>query len=126
VAKYKNNSFKKFLSTGIGMILLLLILGFIVYSIYQNLQQDKNIANRTDSLDQEINRLEEENLELTNLIEYFASSEYIEKEAREKLNLAKPGEKVVIISKENILLSGDKKDFNQEAGFKVWWNYFFE
>jgi len=126
VSKYKNKSIKKILSTPIGIIFLLLILIFISYSIWQNTQQKKNIAQRAENLDQEINRLEDENLELTNLIEYFASSEYIEKEAREKLNLAKPGEKVVIVSKEKPLLPGDKKDFNQEINFKTWWNYFFK
>ena len=55
------------------------------------------LNSRVNSLKQEISVLEKRNEELKTQTSLILEEEYLEKEAREKLNLKKPGEKVVTI-----------------------------
>ena len=48
----------------------------------------------------EVTRLEEEQQELASELEYVTSEEFVEREAREKLLMSKPGEVVVLIPEE--------------------------
>jgi len=100
--------------------------------IYRDRQIQKEIA----KLQQEIEQLNQENSRLNNLVNYFSSQDFKEKEAREKLNLQKEDEKVVIFKKESMYHGEevqDKKEsqpLTDEAEDKVpnwkkWWQYFF-
>ena len=80
---------------------------------------------------------------MADLMDYFKKESYLEKEARLKLNLRKPGEKVVIISddqsqdidinQESIQENIDSNSSNidslqqkQESNFWKWWEHFFQ
>jgi len=109
---------------------LLIILILICWAITQNLSRQKMVSEESKRLEKEILELEKQNLELSSLIEYFASQEYIEKEAREKLNLGKPGEKIVIMPQEqknNEMLVNNEEEKEQDFknAFLKWWKYFF-
>lgn len=62
---------------------------------------------------------------LKNQIVYFQSDSYKEKMQREKLNLQKPGEKVVVITPEPKLAEGnaDQKQKNTGSNPQEWWSY---
>lgn len=55
------------------------------------------VRKQISGLEVEIAQLEQQNSELSDLMDYFQSSSYLEKEAREKLGLKTNGENVVII-----------------------------
>lgn len=52
---------------------------------------------KTGALEKEISFLEEKNDKLKDGIASIVDENYLEKEAREKFQLAKPGEKVVVV-----------------------------
>ena len=104
------------------LILVVIALGQESYRYFRTSQQIKDLENK-------IEELKTSNEELAGLEEYFQSEEFLEKEARLKLNLTKPGEKLIIIKQ----IEEDLEEFEQEQGLakeisniQKWWQYFFE
>jgi len=62
-------------------------------NIYRLLKADDQVKLAQENL----KKLEEEHQELLKKKEYYQSEEFVEKEARNKLNLSKPDETVVIL-----------------------------
>lgn len=97
------------------------------------------IDQQIENLEREADRLTEENREIGALLDSWSSSNQLEKEARIKLGLQKPGEKVVIVVREeqasssrqaveadyrkkgNSIVAVTKTNFNPLN----WWKYFF-
>lgn len=105
------------------------VLGWRIYGEYGN---NKSIDSEREKLEQEINDLENENLGLEKMNEYFNSDVFIGKEAREKFGLRKEGEQVIVVPKETGIDNKSQdyqinnKDKNTKEFFpKLWWEYFF-
>ncbi len=111
--------------------ILILILLFVFSGIFiQKYDENKNIDNDLEDLKREIKGLEKDNKDLGNLIEYFNSNFFVEKEAREKLGLKKEGEKVVVVNDgnnyenyEGIIAPSNKKTVKYLP--LIWRDYFF-
>ncbi|MFA6422817.1 MAG: septum formation initiator family protein [Candidatus Buchananbacteria bacterium] len=99
------------------------------------------INKQVKALSSQINDLQDQNKQLTDLVGSFAGSDFIEKEARQKLGLQKPGEKVVLIKRDvqqsesgSLVLSAGveragKYISNEEPKGSnpiKWWHYFFK
>ncbi len=114
----------------------------IYYKKYQ-------ISREIEKLKAEVGNLEQSNQEISALIEYFSSQSFLEKETKEKLNLKKEGEEVVIIEppKEPVagmfsdassaILQSENQEFAQEdnmtesevssePNFVKWWKFLFK
>jgi len=126
----KNNSgWKNKLFFLIGIIILVLAAISLAKSFTQSHQVNQEIS----GLEEEIVTLEQGNLGLEKLIEYFNSDAYIEEKARLDLGLKKEGEKLVIVSDQNTKqknnsenLAEDEEKLDQNASNpKKWWHYFF-
>jgi cell division protein FtsB len=127
------NKFKKFLSSRVCIFLLLLAfiwLGLVlVKAFYKKYQLDREISN----LKTEIEKLDKKEKELSTLLDYFGSQNYLEKEAKEKLNLRKEGENVVMVPEAALsgqLIQKEAAEKNEsetktENNFIKWWKYFF-
>ena len=125
---YKIKKQKRFSSTTTIVVLFIVFL-LITWAVINNSIKQKNIVLQTEMLDKEIEELQQQNLELTDLIDYFSSTEYVEKEAREKLNLVKPGEKVVIIThRDKNIIDANNSEEKEQKNFPIirWWKYFFK
>jgi len=103
------------------------VLGKMVWMNYQRDQEIKNLA-------KDIQAIEQENQKLSDFIAFFQTDTFKEKEAREKLGVVKPGEKVLVFpdnkeGESNILEEKTSKDETQEIekmpNYKKWWNFFF-
>lgn len=70
---------------------------YVVTATVQKAQESYRIAQEADALRAEIARLKEENLTLQSELKYHLSDEYIEKAAREQLNLVKPGDVLLLV-----------------------------
>lgn len=82
----------------------LLMTGFIIYAIVTLINQQVVIGRLTAVQKEKIQKIESiklENKKLVEMIENAAKDENIEKMAREKLGLVKPGEKVYINQSES-------------------------
>lgn len=107
------------------------------------------ISREIEKLKAEVGNLEQSNQEISALIEYFGSQSFLEKETKEKLNMKKEGEEVVIIEppKEPVtgilsdassaILQSENQEFAQEdnmaksgvssePNFIKWWKFLFK
>lgn len=78
-------------------ILILGVIGFLIFSNWKTYQQRKELSLRINSLKAEVSALEKKKQELEASASQLSEEEYLEKVAREQLNLQKPGEEVVTI-----------------------------
>lgn len=127
---------KRIIHSKLLLILSLLVLIFFTVSLTRTIISRQDLLREISGLEQEISGLESRNKELAGLIEYFKTMDFVETEARTKLNLRKPGEKIIVVpseetlknqenqAKENsIIINSQTRD---ENNFKRWWNYFFK
>jgi len=107
-----------------GLIIFLYLAVLTGRSMYQNWQTTQE-AKRIKA---EIETLEAERENLQNLITYYQTKSFKEKEARRKLGLVKPDEKVVILSQETNPPQNLTKPISEEpkkANWQLWWDFFF-
>ena len=109
------------------MILIGISLGKETYKKHQ-------IQKEIEGLQSDIQKLNQENGDLNNLISYLSTTDFREKEAREKLNLQKEDEKMIVLRKE---LEAQKKEpaandeptespgENNRPNLQKWLGYFF-
>ena len=105
--------------------ILLPVLIFVMVITARIFSQKRQIDSQIRKLQQQADKIKKDNDQLSYLVKYLNTPEYQEKQAREKLNLRKDGEYVVVLPQKR-----DKKDLTQtvaekESNFKKWFNYFF-
>ncbi len=83
-----------FFLAGLGVLVLIGI------SLGRETYRKRQIQKEIEGLQSEIQKMNQENGDLSNLISYLSTQEFQEKEAREKLNLQKEDEKLIILKKE--------------------------
>jgi cell division protein FtsB len=71
--------------------------------------------------------VEAENVRLKKALEESQTPEFIEKQAREKLNLAKPDEIVVVVAQASTSGSSPQEGHmsDDKPSWRVWWELFF-
>lgn len=112
----------------------LTVLVLIGISLGKETYRKRQVQKEIEGLQSQIKDLNQENSELNNLIAYFSTQEFQEKEAREKLNLQKDNEQMVVLRKE---LSGKKEEQSDDMqapamaedltpNWQKWLKHFFE
>jgi len=79
------------------MVIFFLIGTILLFSNWQMMNRHKELLSRTEVLEKEISSLEERNDGLKTGLASVSEESYLEKEAREKFQMAKTGEKVVTV-----------------------------
>lgn len=121
----RNSLIFRILSSKLFFIIILAISIYFFVNIYHQIEKRVAIKREIKGLEKEINDLQSENTKISELIKYFQTDEYIESSSREKLGYKKPGEKVIVFSKENGSLDSSNTKNKKELNAKLWWNYFF-
>ena len=86
----------------------------------------KTTSERVREAEERLVRLRGENEELKQELEYKRGQEFAEKEIRDKLGLAKPGEAVVVLPKNDSLQSTvDSEQSTKIPNHIKWWRLFF-
>jgi len=125
------NSIKRFLGSKFFLFFIILALIAVAVSVGSESYQKYQLTQEINKLKIEIEQLESKNEQLAGLMEYLKEEPYLEKEAKLKLNLKNPGEKVIILSDELIqeqVVSENKIEERTEeetANYWEWWQYFF-
>lgn len=127
------NFIKKLLGSKVFLFFIVLALIGLVISLGQESYRKYQLTKEINGLKSEIERLEGKNQQMADLMEYFQEGSYLEKEARLKLNLKKPGEKVVVISQtagvevdKRIVGETENEVSNETTNLWKWWEYFFQ
>jgi cell division protein FtsB len=135
--KQNENGLKKIFSSKIFLISIIGVLVFLGIQLGRESYRKYQLQQEINNLKSEISKIEGENQELSNLMEYFKKDSYLEKQARVKLNLKKPGEEAVVFperkeeaeSNASVDVSSadeKKQDKKSTANYWQWWEYFFE
>lgn len=122
---------KKFLLF-VAALLLVALIGVVVYKMLHQTERQSGINEEISNLQKQINRLEGENQDLNELISYLKTDDFKEKEAKDKLNLIKEGEQMVLVKEGTLNKEGEMFDDKKTTELIVhrencyyWWHYFF-
>jgi cell division protein FtsB len=89
--------------------------------------QKREVMNEVRSLSQKADEINRQNGELEELIKYLKTPEYAEQQAREKLNLKKEGEYVVVLPDSSAEEEAQgNKNHSDDSNIARWIKYFFE
>lgn len=124
---------KKFPIIVVYFIIGVVFAGIISYSALHEAYRNKKIETEVENLRQEAKRIQSENDSLALKIAYFETPEFQEKVAKEKLNLQKPDEGVVVVKpavqQEKVVevKDGIEKNVEKEVpNYVKWLNFFFK
>jgi cell division protein FtsB len=106
------------------MLILLLTINNLIHSIYSIWQKQDLIIQAQNDLTAE----KEENQRLKKDITQVNKPQFIESEARDKLLLAKPGEGIVILPKNELTSSSSPTQHivDKRPNWQKWWDLFFQ
>lgn len=103
-------------------VILVLIINNSLFSIWDIWQKKDVVLQAQNTLNLE----KQENQRLKSALSYSQTSEFIEKEARDKLFMTREGEQKVLIPKEAEDKRGNFSVGENDPNWKKWWNLFFE
>ncbi len=129
-------------SSRIFLILLIsvVILGIAVvisWRGYEKYREKEKISEDVLKLQEEAQKIEEETQKLNDRIAYLRTPEYVEREAKDKLNLKKPGESVAVVQPDRFQQESTQVEDPQPkrevrivinssiSNPKKWWSFFF-
>lgn len=126
----RKRSPKKIFAGGRWVVLVgvVLLLGIGV-ALTRDVARKTRIRHEVTTLEQDINKLERRNEELAGLIDYFQSDEFEEREARSKLNVQLPGERVFEVEVPQQTTQQVPEQIAQvlpDSNLQRWWLYLFE
>jgi cell division protein FtsB len=110
------------------------IFAVVAWGLAGEFLRNRDMQREIDRLDGQASQMEKKNSDLQDLGQRFSSQAMLEREARTKLNLQKPGEQVVIVrdggrtddGAEIEPAAGAAADEDQGPGNAAkWWRYFF-
>lgn len=105
--------------------LLSLALIFVLFLTVRMFLQKYQIDKEIKKLEAETEKVKRDNEQLAGLIQYLQTPEYQEKQAREKLNLKKDGEMVVVLPDTDKREADQNQSQQPKANYKQWFDYFF-
>jgi cell division protein FtsB len=116
----KKNFWSKVDLLSLLVFLILIYVGFLLYqAISLNYQTNQKIA----SLKREIQEIKQDHNDLETLIAYYQTPAFQELEARKKLGMKKPGEKVVTVEVKTDVYGSNKEETEKNNNKKDVPNY---
>ncbi len=105
---------------------LVIILVLVIVALGREGYRYFKVGEEINNLEQDIEDLKENNKELIENREYFQSQEFLEDEARKKLNMVKEGETVVMITNANDIIQNENNNsqIKKISNLKLWIEYF--
>lgn len=105
-------------------VILILVLFFSLFKMVREIKVRSDINKEIASLQAQRQKLEGQKADLEELLSYLQTDNYIEKEARLKLNLSMPGEKQINLSGEQPPPPDEAAEYRSNAA--KWFDYFFK
>lgn len=112
------------------LILAAIVLIFIAYNLIVRIYVAVKAGERLTQAVERLNKVEIKNKELKNQLKEVASKDYIEKQARDKLGLAREGDVVMVIPEEKIKqvlgISKENAEYKRLSNWLGWIRLFFK
>ena len=124
-------SWKKFFESKMFFVVGIIVLGVLSVNLTRAQLKDRAIRAEIAKLQSEVDALERERADHQALIALLDTPDFMEKEARQTLGYAKPGEQVVVIEKnakckmQNEKCEEEGSDTRELSNPRKWWVYFF-
>lgn len=120
---------RKILRSGAFTVFALFVIVIIGISLTKEIIRKVEVNRQITELEKEIQDIEDQNAELSELVQYFNSSSFQEKEARSKLGLQGEGEMIVILpqelNEETAVESNQAVTDASPSNLSKWKHYFF-
>lgn len=103
------------------------VLVFIAMAIIDEVQRRRSVQREIHAIQDEVRRLESQRVRLTDLLEQADDPEFIEREARLRLGLQKPGETVFVVpeSPDGSMDVTIPTPPSPQSNLRKWWTYVF-
>lgn len=101
------------------VVVLLLVLGFVFYSFGGQMVELYNVRHEVEKIQSQMEELQKKNVEMKKKVEFLESDAYVERMAREKLSLVKPGEKIILEAKPGLKSSNQRKPSKNQIKTEV-------
>ena len=110
-----------------GLQIIIIIVGIIlIIKLCGDILRLRRVTDQVKLAKKKVEQLEDEKRELLKKKEYYQSEEFIEQEARNKLNMARPGETIVVLPQAVDKSSGPGEKKTEEfQNWQKWWKLFF-
>lgn len=96
-------------------VVLFILLGFVFYSFGGQIVEMYKVRHEITKIKEQMAELKVKNTELRKQLDQLNSDAYIEREAREKLGLVKPGEKIILEAQAGQNVSAPNLEKRQNA-----------
>ncbi len=116
---------KEFLNSKFATVVLAASLILIMTMAAKILVQKRMVDGEVAKLEKQMEKIKSDNEQLGSLIQYLNTPEYKERQAREKLNLAREGEHVVVLPQGEVAATSHEQTDTRPSNYKLWFNYFF-
>ncbi len=124
---------KKISFTIVFFIAGIILTGIISTRAVQEAYRNRRIEKEVNELKNEALQIQNENAKIQKKIEYYSTPEFVEKISKDKMNMQKPDEKVIVVNQEisqESQIDGVRQDEIQNEqsmpNYLKWWNFFFK
>ncbi|HRY27811.1 MAG TPA: septum formation initiator family protein [Candidatus Moranbacteria bacterium] len=124
---------KKISFTIVFFIAGIILTGIISTRAVQEAYRNRRIEKEVNELKNEALQIQNENAKIQKKIEYYSTPEFVEKISKDKMNMQKPDEKVIVvnqeISREPQIAGAQQNQIQNEQyvpNYLKWWNFFFK
>ena len=126
----RGSRLRAFVSSKGSVLLLTALVLALAVAVGQEVARRVDINQRDESLQEQIASLERRNEDLQTLVDLLQTSSFQEREARQRLNLQRPGETAVIVPEQSSGRVGVPAIRTEEQAAPQpnpvkWWRYFF-
>jgi len=118
---------EKFIYSKYSIVVLTIVFLLLVAALGRESYFNYRTNQEIEKLQEEIDEMQKSNSDLSEMEKYFQSEEFLEKEAKLKLNLVREGEKLIIVKQEENQPSSEdvQNDTENIPNIQKWWLYFF-
>lgn len=123
------NGWKKFFGSRWFVVVATVAAFMVVGGFARAYYQDYLVMQDIERLREQAKSLAARKIELLEVLKYVKSDSFVEEKARSELNMAKPGENVLVVPKAAENDNGQEKNdvvgLSNVSNYKKWWHYFF-
>lgn len=117
----KRSWWQKVLNSRLTLAFVFMVSVFIAFAVYDRYVIEREMAERKSGKEAELLVLKERKASLESRVEHLKGDQGIEAEIRRHFDVAKEGERVIVLTGERTVAEEDKRDIGHVPEKKGWW-----